>query len=161
MTAAGLRRAIVLGVAAGAVLAGCGDAPGELSLETAWVEPSPAGSGPAGGFLTVRNGSDRPRTLVAAASPAAARVEIHRSWLDEGGVARMARLESVEIPAGGELRFAPGGHHLMLFGGTDWAAGERVTLELVFDGDERREISAAVRPAAAGASPADAAGHSH
>ena len=41
---------------------------------------------------------------------------------------RMRRLSEVEVPAGGEVNFEPGGRHLMLFG--VGALGEQVGIQL-------------------------------
>jgi len=139
-----VKRAAALALAA-LLLSACG-APGELAVRDAYVVPSPSGTGPAGGFLVIANGSDRERSLVGASTPACARVELHRSWLD-GGVARMAAVDAMALPAGGELRLEPGGYHLMLFGPCTLHEGERVTLRLELDGGEAREVAAEVRPA--------------
>jgi copper(I)-binding protein len=133
------------------LLPACGGS-GELTVRDAHVVPSPAGTGPAGGFLVIENGSDHERSLLGASTPACGRVELHRSWL-EGGVARLASVEAAAIPAGGELRLEPGGHHLMLFDCELPAAGT-VTLRPELDGGEAREVAAEVRAAGAG-------GHEH
>jgi copper(I)-binding protein len=140
-----VRRGAALALA-GLLLVGCGG-PGELVVSDAHVVPSPSGTGPAGGFAVIENGTSRERSLIGASTPACARVELHRSWL-EGDVARMAAVDAVPLPAGGELRLEPGGHHLMLFECT-LPEGETVTLRLALDGGETREVEAEVRAAGA------------
>ena len=39
-----------------------------------------------------------------------------QSMAMQGGVMSMQRLDGVDLPAKGELKFAPGGYHVMLFG---------------------------------------------
>ena len=124
--------------------AGACGGPGRVEARDAWVEPPPAGHGPAGGFLTLENATDRARRLVGASSPATERIEIHRSWM-EGDVARMERLETVEFPAGETVGLAPGGVHLMLFGAHGLEPGTSVVLQLELDGGEALEVEAAVR----------------
>ena len=57
--------------------------------------------------------SDRDAALVAAASSAAARAELHAMVLD-GGIMRMRPLARVDLPGGQTVRFTPNGMHLML-----------------------------------------------
>ena len=102
--------------------------------------------------------SDRDAALVAAGSPAAARVEMH-SMTMEGGVMRMRALPRIELPAGKTVKLAPGGMHLMLIDVKQpLKAGDKVPLVLsVQPSGQRRacrsstlqleaEVRAAVRP---------------
>jgi len=66
-------------------------------------------------YFTLHNPGEVPLTLVGAQTDVARTVEMHTTRQD-GDVMRMRRLTSVEIPAGGTVRFEPGGNHLMLFG---------------------------------------------
>jgi len=145
----GVRSLLVL-----ALCAGCGG-PGELSVRDAHVVPPPGGSGPAGGFAVIENGTRRERTLLGAASPACASVELHRSWIEDG-IARMAPAEHATIPADGTLRLEPGGLHLMLLEPCR-LEGESVPLTLELDGGETLTVEAGIR---AGGGVHDAA-HAH
>ena len=100
------------------------------------------------------NPSRKAKTLLRASGPAGSRVELHRSWI-ENGVARMARLDTLEIPPRASLVLAPGGHHLMLFDVEGLEPGGQLSLRLEFDGGRVLEVLAAVRPAGS------AAGHGH
>lgn len=131
---------------------------GALEIHDARIEPSPAGRGPAGGFLTLVNGSDRVWTLVGASSPAAGRVELHRSWID-AGIARMEAVAELSIAPGERVTLEPGGHHLMLFDARDLAPGGEVLLRLEFADAPPREVSA--RVAAAGGRPDEHHAHDH
>src|SRR3546814_982987 len=51
--------------------------------------------------------------LVAVETPVAGRAETHRTVRD-GDVMRMEPAEIVEVPAGAQVEFAPGGLHIML-----------------------------------------------
>lgn len=116
---------------------------GALEILDARVVPSPAGQGPAGGFLTLVNGSDRRFTLVGASSPAAASVELHRSWI-ESGVAHMAPVPELAIAPGERVVLEPGGLHLMLFDAPGLAPGDEVPLRLEFADAPPREVTARV-----------------
>lgn len=141
----------------GTLLVSCGA--GELRVEDAYVVPSPAGSGPAGGFLIVSNTTASARALLGADSDEAARVELHRSWIEDG-VARMAPVESAEIDPGGTLRLEPGGLHLMLFALAPGDDG-RVRLRLRFDDGSVLPVEAALRPVGEAGHAEHEAGHAH
>ncbi len=83
----------------------------DLVVQGAWMRLLMS-SRPAAGYFVLRNEGATARTLVGASSPGCAGLMLHRS-LDEGGQERMAMVASVDIPAHGTLRFAPGGYHLM------------------------------------------------
>ena len=124
----------------------------------AWVRLPAVGGRPAGGYFTA-HGTARDDALVGASSPKAERIELH-SMRMENGVMRMRAETSVPLPAGGELAFRPGGHHLMLFGlAPDVKAGQTIPLTLRFRSGAVVTVAAEVRAVTA---PAPAAGqHGH
>lgn len=74
-----------------------------------------------------------PDRLIAASSPAAQAVELHTS-LQEAGVSKMERLESVPVSADAPAELAPGGHYIMLIGLAEpLQEGETVPLTLTFE----------------------------
>lgn len=126
--------------AAAAMLAACSQEPGEsaaaapdISVERGWVRSTPGGNEVTAAYFTLVNagGADR---LLGASSDQLQDVQLHASVQDDAGVMRMEHLdEGLEIPAGGEAAFAPGGNHLMLFGAGDLALGDTVCLDLDFE----------------------------
>lgn len=84
------------------------------------------------GYMTLINNGEFDR-LLSVTSPGAT-VTLHRSSVDADGVARMERLEGVDLPAGGMAMFEPGGLHLMF---TDLvqaiADGGKVPATLIFE----------------------------
>ena len=82
-----------------------------VRIADAWVRAPAPGQKTAGAYVEVT--SDRDAAIIAAGSPAAARVEMHSSTT-EGGVMRMRALPRIELPAGKTVKLAPGGIHLML-----------------------------------------------
>jgi copper(I)-binding protein len=100
-------RAAGLGLAAAAVLAGC-RAP-EPAVTDAWVRLNAVPGRPAAGYFRL-DGGKTAETLLGAGSTAFKRIELHEST-----ATGMRRLPSVPVPAGGQVRFAPAGLHLMLF----------------------------------------------
>ena len=101
---------------------------------------APRGAGPIKGHgehfnddnLTITNRGRQADALIAASTPAAARVEIHHTTLVDG-MARMRPLAEIPIPAGATVKIEPGGMHLMLVDlGAPLVAGKPVPLTLVF-----------------------------
>ncbi len=106
---------------------------GAIEVAGAWA-PASAGAARAGAvYMEIRNrgaGADR---LVGASTPAAAAAELH-THVATGDVVRMRRIGGVDVPAGGAVRLAPGGRHVMLIGlRRKLTAGGRLSLTLVFD----------------------------
>ena len=72
---------------------------------------------PAGAYLTIANAGTDDERLLSASSPAFDVIELHESAMTDG-VMTMARVREIVVPAGGVAMLAPGGLHLMLFGGS-------------------------------------------
>jgi periplasmic copper chaperone A len=82
-------------------------------------------------YLTIRNDTDEPDTLVSAETPIAAMANLHR-MVGTGGAPQMRAVSGVEIPAHGQLQLRPGGLHLMLMNLVTLPhAGDTVDLTLV------------------------------
>ena len=78
----------------------------------AWIRVLP-GNLPAGAYVTLANYGDKAATLSGASSAAYGDVMLHQSS-SEGGMSRMAMVDSLGIPAHGSAVLAPAGYHLML-----------------------------------------------
>lgn len=123
-------------------------------VQSAWSRPAAQGTTGAG-FMVLANSGKAPDALVAAQSPLAREVQIHQSSM-KGGMASMARVPSVPVPAGGRVTFAPGGYHLMLMGLTKaLKPGDAVPVTLTFASGAKVMASFVV-----GLGP-PAAGHEH
>jgi copper(I)-binding protein len=139
---------LVSASAAGAQTAGtqtarAGTTSNGATASDAWVRLNPVPGRPSAGYLNVRGGA-KADTLIAVTAPGA-RIELHSMSMD-GGVMKMARLDSVAIPAGGTASFAPGGNHLMIFGLTGTPKTLPLTLE--FASGARLSVVAPVKAAA-------------
>ena len=107
-------------------------------------------------YLRLVNHAATPDRLTGATTAAAARADLHVTE-EDGGVVKMRRLDSLEIAAGGEYAFEPGGAHIMLTGLTaPLPEGEHFLLTLQFDTAGEVTIKVPVRSIAAGA---DGGGH--
>ncbi|MDX1581631.1 MAG: copper chaperone PCu(A)C, partial [Alphaproteobacteria bacterium] len=121
------------------------DSPPQISISEAWAWPNAIPERPAAVYFTIANtgGGD---VLVAAASEIAKRGELH-THEREGDIFRMRQLDTVEVPAGKELIFAPAGHHVMLFGISEpISAGDEFPLTLTFERSGAVEVIVTVMP---------------
>lgn len=84
----------------------------QVQAHDGWLRLMPAGL-PAGGYLRLDNGGDQSVQLEAVDSPRYRMVMLHQSRT-QGGISRMQMLSRLALPAHGEVRFVPGGYHLML-----------------------------------------------
>ncbi|HSN19638.1 MAG TPA: copper chaperone PCu(A)C [Usitatibacter sp.] len=84
----------------------------DLHVSDAWIRLLPGGA-PSAGYFTLHNDSPVDVRLESAASPDFGEVSMHRT-VEEAGSARMEPVDEAVVPAHGELRFAPGGYHLMM-----------------------------------------------
>jgi periplasmic copper chaperone A len=107
-------RALPLAALVLAVAQTAAAAPSGLQVRAPWSRPAAAGTTGVG-YAVIANRGHAPAVLVKVESPIAAKGEMHRSAL-AGGIMRMTPEPRVEIPAGGEVAFTPGGRHLMFVG---------------------------------------------
>lgn len=107
---AGLWRGVLLALC---VVAGGADAAPALEIREAYVREMPPGQSTSAGFMKLVNTGKRPIALIGATSDGAGQVEIHRHT-QQDGMMQMERVLRLEVPAQGQLQFAPGGYHLML-----------------------------------------------
>ena len=107
-------------------------APDVVVITGAWMRPAPARANVAG-YLAITNHGRLPDTLIAVASPAAAKASIHESRRI-GPMVIMRRLQVLAIAPGATATFAPGGLHLMLENlRKPVKIGDRVPVVLTFD----------------------------
>lgn len=101
-----------LALVASCALARLPPPPPPVQVENGWIRWLPANL-PAAGYATLRNNGDQPMKLVGADSPDYGMVMLHRS-MQSNGKDIMRMVETLTIPAHGEVELAPGGYHLML-----------------------------------------------
>jgi len=87
--------------------------PKGVHVESAWVRAAPPGAMMLAGYMTLRNAGKSPVRFDWAQSDVFGIVELHRTLI-VNGVSTMRLAGNQTIPAGGSLRFEPGGLHLML-----------------------------------------------
>jgi periplasmic copper chaperone A len=116
-----------------------------LIVQDAWAREVP-GSDVAAVYLTLRNPTTKPISIVGVESSAASHAMIHESKT-EGGESRMRPRAQLMIPPGQTVKLEPGGLHVMLHGLTQPVAiGKAVPLVLVLADGSKVQVAALMRP---------------
>ena len=119
-----------------------------LIVLDAWTRAVP-GSDVAAAYLTLRNPTTQPVTIVSIESPLAEHAMIHETKT-VGGQSQMRPHEQLVIAPGETVKFEPGGLHVMLMGVKQPAAvGKSIPLVLVLADGTRVQAAAVVRPLSA------------
>lgn len=86
-----------------------------IEVSDAWARARVTGAQAGAVYVTITNHGSTPALLVGASSPSAASSELHTHLMD-GDVTKMRHVESIPLPAGEAVTFAPGGLHIMMIG---------------------------------------------
>jgi copper(I)-binding protein len=84
-----------------------------LVIDHPWSRATAPGMPMGVAYLSITNNGKNADALIAASTPAAARVEMHKTSIVDG-MARMRPLSEIAIPPGATVKIEPGGIHLML-----------------------------------------------
>ncbi len=107
---------------------------GAIAVEDPWSRATPGGAKVGVGFLTIKNDGKTEDRLLSAASPIAARAEIHETKMENDMMTMRPVSGGIAIPPGGSVALAPNGYHLMF---ADLAAplkeGEQFKATLTFE----------------------------
>ena len=105
--------------------------PPQINVLDAWARPAAVGETSAV-YFRLDNNTSLDDILLSAASDAAANTEIHRAMVEDG-VMKMEPINTINVPAGEQIEFAPGGLHIMLIGlNQPLVEGEKISLTLEF-----------------------------
>lgn len=105
-------------------------------IREAWVRAVPPVAKSTAAYFVLANPGAEPLVLQGARADFARHAMMH-DMAGEKGARRMVHLDEVTVPAGGEVRFEPGGRHLMLTGLERVPAeGETVEVCLVLSSGE-------------------------
>ncbi|MFI6865612.1 copper chaperone PCu(A)C [Nocardia sp. NPDC050406] len=117
----------------------------EVTVADQWIKAADTGVSAAFGVL--ENTGDQPVTLVAASSPASAKVEIHEVVADASGDKTMREKQGgLTIPAHGSTTLKPGGEHLMFIDLKEpLRTGAETPITLTFADGSSTTITAQVR----------------
>jgi copper(I)-binding protein len=119
-----------------------------LTVLDAWIRQVP-GSDVAAAYLTLRNPTAKPITVMSIESSVAEHVMIHETKT-VGGQSQMRPHEQLVIAPGETVKFEPGGLHVMLMGVKQPAVvGKSIPLVLVLADGTKVQVAAVVRPLSA------------
>ncbi|MEX0759149.1 MAG: copper chaperone PCu(A)C [Tistlia sp.] len=106
----------------------------ELRVGHPWARASAGAAASGAAYMTIENLGTEPDRLIAVATPASKRAELH-THLEENGVMKMRQVEGgIELPAGATVALAPGGLHVMLMGlAAPLEQGARFPMTLTFE----------------------------
>lgn len=109
------------------------DLPEGITVQDAWIRPSPMGVGVAAGYMTIRNGGPGDDALIGARADFASDVQVHESIVQDD-IAVMRPVDAIPFPEGQAIALAPGGYHLMLMDVDEGIEfGDMVTITLIFE----------------------------
>lgn len=119
--------AAALTLTTGLVLAGCGDSAPKLKVADPYM-PQPVTQGMAGAYFTVKNGGGTADKLTSVTSELSKDITLHKTV-----GSKMEQVNSLPVPADGELVLGRGGNHVMFMGlKKKPAEGDTITVELHF-----------------------------
>lgn len=116
-----------------------------VQVTGAWVRAMPAASKKSAAYLVIDNPTGKDEELLSAATNISSLATIHTTRKKEG-MMEMVAVDSVVVPAGGQIKLEPGGYHLMLTGlKRGPSEGDLVKIMLKFKHAGRITITAPVR----------------
>jgi copper(I)-binding protein len=133
---------------------------GTLDISGAYSRATPQGASVAAGYVTIKNTGTVADRLVAGASDAAAKFEVHEMSMD-GGVMKMRPLkDGLEIKPGETVELKPQGLHIMFVGlKKPLKSGDHVKATLQFEKAGKVDVDFDVTGMGGPARPAAPAGH--
>lgn len=106
----------------------------EILVEAPYARSSSPAARVGAAFMVIGNTADIDDRLIAVASGAAKRIELHTHVMTDGVAKMMEVEEGFIVPANGEVHLQRGGYHVMMMGLTaPFVQGETITLTLTFE----------------------------
>ena len=125
----------------------------EVVIRDGWIQEGPPSQKITAGYMVIENHTDTDLSLQSASTEVAQVVELHKMEFVEG-IMKMHRVETINIPAGGQTELKPGGYHLMVIGlRKELKDGDKVDIRLQFSHDIRKTVTVPVKPRSAMAGP--------
>ena len=104
-----------------------------IKVHHAWARATPGLVKNGGAYFTARNNGRHGDRIVGVSSNMSAKTEMH-THINDKGVMRMRKVDGVNVPAGGEVVFKPGGYHIMLLGlHKPLSKGDQFSATLIFE----------------------------
>lgn len=135
---------------------------GSITVMHPWARATPGPAKAGAGYLGLKNNGTTADRLVKAESNLSKRTELH-THIMEGGVMKMTHVEEgIEVPAGQEVMFEPGGFHVMFMGlKAPFKEGEMLPITLYFEKAGKVDVELAVKSVGAKSGDKKKMKHSH
>lgn len=132
---------------------------GELEIAHPWSQELPPNAPTVAAYFVIHNEGKTADRLLSVDTPIAGEAQLHEHQM-QNDVMKMQHVPNVEIPAGGEITFAPMAYHVMLLNLKDRSLlsdGKRFPMTLHFEkaGDVKVEVAVQKR------APDDMQAHMH
>ncbi|TPG74541.1 copper chaperone PCu(A)C [Pseudomonas arsenicoxydans] len=132
---------------------------GELEIAHPWSQELPPNAPTVATYFVIHNNGKTADRLLSVASPISGKAELHEHVM-QGDLMKMQQVPSVDVPAGGNVTFAPMAYHVMLVDLKDRSLlsdGKRFPLTMHFEkaGNVTVEVSVQKKP------PEDMQMHAH
>jgi len=115
-----------------------------IAIMNSWVREAHANARVNAGYMTLVNVSSEDVRLLKVESDAFDSVEVHEMTMVDG-MMEMNELKELVIPAKGQIKFEPGGKHLMLMGPREhFSSGQKVDMTLTFNSGKKQTVSVKV-----------------
>ncbi|MCG8295452.1 copper chaperone PCu(A)C [Pseudomonas entomophila] len=133
---------------------------GDLHIAHPWSLELPPNAPNVAAYFVVHNNGKADDRLLSADTPISADAQLHEHTMSAAGAMKMQQVQSVVVPAGKDLTFAPSAYHVMIMQPKDRSLltdGKRFPLTLHFEkaGDITVEVAVQKQP------PAEQAAHEH
>jgi len=117
----------------------------QVVIKAAWVQEGLPSQKTTAAYMLIENHGPNEIELLSASTEIANVVELHKMQLEDG-MMRMRRVDSIRIPAGGNVELKPGGYHLMVIGlKKEIKEGDAVPFILQFSGQITKTINVPVK----------------
>ena len=131
----------------------------QVKVENPWVRGAVPGQLSTGAFLDITSG--KTAALVKAESPVAATVEVHAMEM-KNNLMTMREVPKIDLPAGKQVRLAPGGFHIMLMDLKQPVKnGETVPIRLTIEYPDKKRESIDVKAQVRGLGTSQEHQHKH
>ncbi|MBP6018436.1 MAG: copper chaperone PCu(A)C [Burkholderiaceae bacterium] len=118
----------------------------DLTVSSCWIRSLPLPA-PSAGYFVAKNSGANAVKLVGAASPSYGMVMLHQTT-NHDGLSKMSMADAIDIPAGSELEFKPGGYHAMLEKPqADIPVGSTVMMDFMLDNGQKASAQCEVKSA--------------
>ncbi|VVN90801.1 hypothetical protein PS718_01871 [Pseudomonas fluorescens] len=123
---------------------------GELEIAHPWSQELPPNAPTVAAYFVIHNTGKTADRLLSVDSPIAPEAQLHEHVM-QGDLMKMQQVPSVDIPAGGNVTFAPMAYHVMLLNPTERSLlsdGKRFPLTMHFEkaGDVTVEVAVQKKP---------------